>query len=265
MTAFVKRHPLLLYFVLACAWFWGFLALDRLAPFHFWAPMVGALAPTVSAVVTTALTMGETHVRELVRRLWKYKVDWLWYVAAFGIPLGEGILAIGIASAFGRFHMSRINLVTLRASLPALWVVFLFAAGEELGWRGYALPRLLSRHGAVVATLILGGLHALWHWPLLVFPHMWLSDIPIVPWTTSVIAEAFVFTWIMRGTKGSVLLAALFHGMSNMAMILYDGIDPRWMPWLRCGVGVVATTVLLLFTAGELRRGNSGRAGSPTS
>src|SRR5262249_30575589 len=145
------------------------------------------------------------------------------------------------ASAFHVFHLGWINTDMLRASLPAMWIVFLFAAGEELGWRGYALPRLLSRYNAITATLIVGGLHALWHWPLILLPRMFLSDVPIVPWTTFVLADAFIFTWIIRGTGGSVMLAALFHGMSNIAMILFNGIDPGWMPRLKCGTAVLAT------------------------
>jgi membrane protease YdiL (CAAX protease family) len=189
-----------------------------------------------------------------VRKLRKWRVGWQWYVAAFGIPIAEALLAVGIASTFGAFKIARIDLEMLRASLPGLWIVFLFAAGEELGWRGFALPRLLSRRTAVVASLILGSMHALWHWPLILLPHQWMSDIPVIPWTVSVLAEAFVFTWIVRGTGGSVLLAALFHGMSNIATVFYDGIDPRWMPWLRCGITVLVTVVLIFATGRELGR-----------
>lgn len=253
MRAFVRRHALPLYFVLTFAWFWTSLALDRLKPLHFWAPLLGAFAPTISAVFISAVTQGETAVRELVRKLGKWRVGWLWYLAAFGIPIAEGLLAVAIASTFGVFHLARINTAILRATLPGLWIAFLFAAGEELGWRGYALPHLLSRYGTIAATVILGCLHALWHWPLILLPHMWLSDVPVLPWTTFVIAEAFFFTWIMRST-GSVLLAAIFHGMSNTAMAFYDGMDPRWMPALKCGVSVLATVVLVSATGWELTR-----------
>lgn len=219
---------------------------------------MGALAPTFSAVFITAVTQGETAVRELARTLWKWRVRWLWYVAALGIPIGEALLAVGIASAFHVFHLARINTDALRATLPAAWIVFLFAAGEELGWRGYALPRLLSRYNAIVATLILGGLHALWHYPLFL-PHGFLSDVPIVLWTTFVLADAFVFTWIIRGT-GSVMLAAFFHGMSNTAMVLFDAMEPRWMPWFKSGTAVLVMVVLVLATGRELTRKRVRRA-----
>ena len=262
MRAFAKRHALPLYFVLAFAWFWASLALDRFKPFHFWAPLVGALAPALSAVLISAVTQGETAMRELVRKLAKWRVGWIWYLAAFGIPIAEGLLAVAIASAFGVFHLERINTEMLRATLPGVWIVFLFAAGEELGWRGYALPHLLSRYNAISATVILGCLHALWHWPLILLPHMWLSDVPILPWTIFVIAEAFFFTWIVSSTGNSVLLAALFHGMSNAAMVFYDGVDPRWMPWLKCGVSVLAAAILVLATGRQLMSNRARQAGA---
>jgi membrane protease YdiL (CAAX protease family) len=262
-SPFAKRHSLLLYFIVAFAWFWASLALDRLRIFHFWAPLVGALAPAIAAVFVTAGAEGETAVRELVRKLWKWKVGWWWYAIAIGIPVAEGLLAVCGASALHVFHLARINFDMLRATLPGVWVVFLFAAGEELGWRGYALPRLLSRYNAIVATVILGGLHALWHWPLILLPHMWLSDVPVLPWTIFVIAEAFVFTWIVRRT-GSVLLAALFHGMSNLAMVFYDGVEPQSMPWLKCGITFLTTALLVFFSWREwfTRHSQRSTAGS---
>jgi membrane protease YdiL (CAAX protease family) len=252
MRAFAKRHSLSLYFILAFVWFWGCIALGYIQSFHFWAPLLGAFAPALSALVVTGMAGGEPDVRELGCSLRKWRVGWLWYIVAFGLPVAEALLAVGVASAFGIFKLARINMVMLRATLPSLWVVFLFAAGEELGWRGFALPRLLAGRNAIYASIILGGLHALWHWPLILLPHQYLSDVPVVPWTVSVIAEALVFTWIARGTGGSVLLAAFFHGMVNITMVFYDGVDPHWMPWLKCGITVLVTVVLVLATGRAL-------------
>jgi membrane protease YdiL (CAAX protease family) len=196
-----------------------------------------------------------------VRKLWQWRVAWPWYAAAIGVPIAQGLLALGIAAAFGVFHPAPVNTAVLRTILPWASIVFLLAAAEELGWRGYALPNLLSRYNAIVASLILGTLHALWHWPLILLPHMWLSDVPVVPWTTSIIAQAFVFTWIVRGAGGSVLLAALFHAMGNATTVFYGGVEPRWTPWLKCAVAVLTTVVLLAAT----RRESWKRARQPNS
>ena len=251
----VKQHSLLLYFVLAFAWWWSCIALNYTKRFHFWSMMVGALAPAISALTITCISEGEDALRELVRRLGKWRVGWKWYGIVFGLPVAEGLFAVGVASLFGVFRLARINMDMLRATLPGFWIVFLFAAGEELGWRGYALPRLLARYTAVVASLLLGTIHAVWHWPLFL-PHSYLSDVPIVPWTVSIAAEAIVLTWIFRNTGGSVLMAALFHGMENIAQTLFDGIDPLWMPRYRSTIDVVLAIIIVLVAGTEL----TGRA-----
>src|SRR5436853_349456 len=131
MLRAAKRHSVLIYFVLAAAWFWASLALDRVKGLHFWAPLVGSLAPAISAIFVTAITKGEAAVRQLGRKLWQWRVGWRWYLAALGIPLAEALLAVSLAQAAGAFRASRIDVGMLRASLPSLWVAFLFAGAEE--------------------------------------------------------------------------------------------------------------------------------------
>jgi membrane protease YdiL (CAAX protease family) len=234
MRAFVKRHSLLLYFVFAFLWFWGSIALNYTKQFRFWSLMVGALAPTICAVTVIGISEGEDAVRGLVRRLWKWRVGWRWYGIAVGLPVAEALIAVGIASWLGVFKPARINLEMLRATLPGFWIVFLFAECEELGWRGYALPRLLDRQNAVIASLILGTIHAVWHWPLVLLPHQYMSDIPVLPFTGSLAAEAIVFTWIYRNTGGSVMLAAL--------------------PWFRSSTDIFVSVLIVLVAGTELMR-----------
>jgi uncharacterized protein len=254
MRAFVKRHPLLLYFILAFLWFWGSIALNYMKQFRFWSLMVGALAPAICAVTVIGISEGEDAVRGLARRLWKWRVGWKWYGVALGLPVVEGLVAAGIASWLGVFKLDRINLEMLRATLPGIWTVFLFAGGEELGWRGYALPRLLARYNAIAASLLLGMIHAVWHWPLILLPHQYMSDLPLLLWTASIVAEAIVFTWIFSNTGGSVLMVALYHGMQNLAQTLFDGIDPQWMPWFRSSIDIFISVFIVLVAGTELMR-----------
>ncbi len=268
----VKRHPFLVYFLIAFALFWGCIALGFAESFRFWAPILGALAPAVSALLVTGLSEGEPAIRALVRRLGEWRVPPWWYGVVFGLPVVEGILSLGVAELLGKTNApSTGRLEQLRAVGPALWVAYVFAASEEIGWRGFALPRLLASRAALVASVILGALHAFWHWPLLLLPGQLLSDVPLVPYSMSVIAEAVVFTWIFQNTGGSLLLPTLFHGSSNIAMVLYDRIDPGWMPWLKCSISVLVALVLVLLTgrglkASLLRDGaRDRRASTPSS
>lgn len=238
------RHALSLYFVLAFAGFWACLALAPVAPML---PFLGALSPGVAAVVVCGFTEGEPAVRALVRRLGEWRVGMQWYVAAFGLPVLEGLLAIGIASALG--STTATNVGTL---IPEAWVIFVFAAGEELGWRGYALPRLLAGHKPLTASLVLGTLHTVWHGPLFL-PGQPLHGVPVLPYWAWVASQSVLVTWIFLHTRGSVLMPTVLHGTSNLAMLLYRGIGRAWTAWLRPPISIaMALTVLALDT--RLRR-----------
>jgi hypothetical protein len=133
------------------------------------------------------------------------------------------------------------------------------ALGEEIGWRGYALPRLQSRRTALMASLVLGTLHALWHLPL------WLNGDPdnqlgLYPaFVIQVIAVAVIYTWLYNGTKGSLLLAVLFHTALNAPLtliLLPEGPDTVALPfWLLSGLWVVAAVIVVaVFGPSQLSR-----------
>jgi membrane protease YdiL (CAAX protease family) len=88
--------------------------------------------------------------------------------------------------------------------------------GEELGWRGFALPRLLSGGTPLVATLILAGLWAGWHLPLLWTPGLTLEGQPVWLFFLDIGAKAIIFTWVFLRTRGSVLIAVLLHATNNV-------------------------------------------------
>jgi membrane protease YdiL (CAAX protease family) len=245
---------LLAYVVLTFALFWGCLALGRLPGFGFAAPIAGALAPGVAAVVLTGFAGGEDAVRALVRRLGRWRVAPAWYVIALGLPLAAWAVAAAIARLFGAFSVAG-----LRSVIPVLatsWIMFLFAAVEELGWRGYALPRLLASRRAVAASLILGSLHAVWHWPAVIPADAW-GDLPrlapvLLRGTSHIAAEAVLITWIFQNTRGSLLPVTLYHGMSNVALLLHQGLED--MPWLRPSISAVLATSVVLATGPTLVR-----------
>ncbi len=251
MTNACRSHPLVTYFVLAFGLFWACIGLGRIDRFHFWVPILGALAPGVAAIVVSGVGEGEGEVRHLLRRLLHWRVGVGWYVVVLGLPFVEDVFAAGFARLMGLFSAGRIPPVL--PVLPALWVVFLFAAGEEVGWRGFALPRLLVSRSAVAASLMLGSIHAAWHLPVILLPHQYLSGVPLLPWSIFVLSEAVLFTWIFRNTGGSVLMAALYHGSSNL-MFLYHGIDPAWAPWIKCSTSTLAAICVLAWAGPNLKR-----------
>jgi membrane protease YdiL (CAAX protease family) len=139
--------------------------------------------------------------------------------------------------------------------MTALYTVFSGPLGEELGWRGFALPRLLERfadhrYSALAASLILGVIHSAWHLPLL------LGGEQDVPSLLGPIAAAIVFTWLFQHTQGSVLLAVLFHAaVQNSGRFLsplFTGADSVQQHWLKLAIWVMAAIVIVL-VAGAAR------------
>jgi membrane protease YdiL (CAAX protease family) len=98
--------------------------------------------------------------------------------------------------------------------------------GEELAWRGYALPRLLERSGAIVASLILGVIWATWHLPLIWTTGSAIEHQPVWLLYADLGAKALIFTWVFLRTRGSVLIAALLHGSTNLFAVSPAVLEP---------------------------------------
>jgi len=120
-------------------------------------------------------------------------------------------------------HEAALVYVTLlgMSSVNGLATAFMGAGpiGEEPGWRGYALPRLLKRSGDIRASLVLGIFWALWHLPLMIAVPDWRGGIDMVVFLPSylvgVLSLAYVLTKIWRWSRGSIILAIWFHGLVN--------------------------------------------------
>jgi membrane protease YdiL (CAAX protease family) len=173
--------------------------------------------PTLAGLIMTGVTEGREGVRRLLRRIALWRVGLRWYLfALIGIPvvmaLGTLILPGGLA-AFGSLGLGYV--LTYLALFPLI-IVLGGPLFEEVGWRGYALPRLQPLYGPLVGTLILGLLWALWHLPQFLIPS-WAEAsggrgfLAIVKFVLIAIAFAIVTTWVFNNTKGSVFLAILVH------------------------------------------------------
>lgn len=110
-------------------------------------------------------------------------------------------------------------------SLPLLLLVLSLTdgLGEELAWQGFALPR----HIALVASLILGVLWAVWHLPLLWTEGVTLYQQPLWLLLADVTAESILFTWVFLHTRGSVLLAILLHASTNFVSSTIPSVTAR--------------------------------------
>jgi membrane protease YdiL (CAAX protease family) len=153
-------------------------------------------------------------VRALLNRMFDWHVNARWYIFAVSYMVVVKLTAaaahrviIGAWPAFGRDPWYLLPLA-VAFSTP-------FQAGEEIGWRGYALPRMASRIGLAPASVILGIIWALWHLPLFYIPGTDTDSQPFLPYALSVTAMSVAFAWLYRNTRGSLLLVMLLHSAIN--------------------------------------------------
>jgi len=250
----LARKPLLAYFVLSYAFFWGFLVLIiitcsmlRLQPDELpaWAmPIIGILGswmPNLAAVTMTGVLAGREGIRQLLGKFFATRIAVRWYfIALFPLPLtfvAAGLYQLAGGAAPGNMGLS----VGFWAGLIILNLLQ-GATGEEAGWRGFALPRLQDTHGPVKASLILGLLWNFWHLPL------WLLSgysglellIYVLAFSVSIISLTFLITSISRKTPNSLIPIVITHFSFNASLNL---VDAR-------GLGFGPTLSLLAITAG---------------
>jgi len=220
------------YFVMAFAFTWFFWGLQLLGvrgviPTLPGLTVIATLGPLVAAVVVTAQERGRAGLRSLLSRVLRWRAAPIWYAVALLGPLVLTLGAIGLHVALGGQPPSLGSLIGV---LPMVLIAFVFmmifvALGEEVGWRGYALPALQARYGALTSSVILGGMWGLWHLPLFFNPSAGsYSDLPFGLWLAYLIPFAVLITWVFNSTGGSVLMAMFVHAVTNASGEVWKAI-----------------------------------------
>ncbi len=256
IVAFTRRHTLALFFVLTFALFW----LSVPQANALFVGFIAALAPGGAALLLAVMTDGVAGARALLGRLVWWRVGWVWYAAAVGIPVGASLAVLAASRLLGSAQAE-----PLGPALGLFPIIFILAAGEELGWRGLALPRLLERLPALPAALGLGVIHALYHLPLWLAPGF---PAPSYSWASFLLASlAFgvLWTWLFQHTHGSVLISTLFHGTINAAgNVFFGGVPAAQLTWLMpLAFGAAALVVLVLAGPNMTRRPKTGGSAEP--
>lgn len=183
--------------------------------------LLGVLMPAVAATVLTARASGRGGMRELYARLRVWRVGRWWFVVLIMQPAVLLVVAV-THNALGRGdEVLRAPGVTAGAVVTSLVFLVLASAGEEVGWRGLALPALQDVHGPVRASVVLGLVTATWHVPYWLLQGV-LDDHG--PWYLAIdylfiLALTFQLTWLVNHTGGSVLVAVAFHVVFNIVNV----------------------------------------------
>jgi membrane protease YdiL (CAAX protease family) len=212
---------------------------------------LGTIAPSLVALGLTKRAHGDAGVRALLGRLFDWQVSARWYVFAAGymvaIKLAVALVHRLVTGQWPRFGGTAWY-VMAAAIVVSTWV----QAGEEIGWRGYALPRLAARFGLGRASIVLGVVWACWHLPLFFLRGADTYGQSFVVYLLQVIALSVAMAWLYGRTHGSLLLVMLMHAAINNTKDIVPSAVPGATNALALSPSLVAwlTVALLWLGAG---------------
>ena len=282
--AFIKRHPVLTYYVLTFAISWGgFLLVGgsglfsgtswQSDPLFMFAILVMVVGPSIASILLTGLVDGRAGYRGLLSRMLRWRVGAYWYAVA--------LLTIPVLSAVVLFTLSLTSPVYLptivttddKASLLLLGTAAGLGGGflEELGWTGFAIPRLRKRHSVLTTGLIVGVLWGAWHllqmlWvgstssgalPLAIFLPLYFFFAVV-----SLTAYRALMVWVYDRT-GSLLVAMLMHGsyiLSTLFILapqVIEGVSFLNYSFVLSAALWLVVVVVAVANGGQLSRGEN--------
>jgi len=271
VIALIRRRPLTAFFVLAYLGSWvlwspWWLSQSGVGVLPFELPFVAVAGinqlglfagPFASALLVTRIIEGRDGPRRLLRRMVQWRARPFWYVLALVvIPAATGL---GYLFLPGTTFVLDGGVLTALAVLTTTYVTYLLGGPvqEEIGWRGFALPRLQTRLSPVTAALVLGVIHCFWHAPLFLTsewdtarhqPSQFLAYLLLV------VSMSVIMSWLFNGSNGSVMLAILGHNGINWALfaagtITGQAIENNWP----AALGLAALAIITIsITKGRL-------------
>ncbi len=242
------------FFMLAFGFAWLCWLPAVLASFGLWTlpvphivpVIIGAHGPLVAAVALTYQAGGWAAVKQLLRAGFNLRLAPVWWLVGIGLPVVLTGLAVWLNSRVSGYEPDTALLAQPLMIVPTFLTLF-FVGGsvqEEFGWRGYALPRLLTRWNPLSASLILGVIWGGWHWPLFYVTGVSQAYMSFGVFFLLTTAFSLVFTLIFLRTKRNLFSALLLHTAINTAFALFPPFEQK------LGGNQMALTYLMLAYVG---------------
>ena len=274
MRSITQRYPLVAYYLLTLILSGVIFALLFAAGLVEGLFFLGTFGPGLAAILVTLLISGRTGVKELLGSLLIWRVAIQWWLVALLLPALIVLGAVYLFSLFGGPGLDFSRYQPLYSLIPMIILITLLnGVGEELGWRGFMLPRLQSRYNALVSSLIVGFFWGLWHAPVYFIAGTAQSILRsqvgflagLLLFILSTMAISVTFTWVFNNTRGSVLIAALLHGATN-AWMNYFLTDPTGEVlgitiWSTALWVVLAVVLVVVYGPAQLSRSGERQTG----
>ena len=209
--------------------------------------------PNISAILLIVFYLREkSGVRRLASGWTRWRVSPKWYLLAFS-PMFVYLLSAGIYLTIGGIPPGPDPNPALPFSFPVVAIIAIVtgATGEELGWRGFALPRLQRHYSALISSLILGIYWGIWHIPSWIIFGSPLTIESTLFFVASTVINSIVITCICNNTKGSILLASIHHWsenvwshyvVSHLGLISWEALN-----WIKTPMTAILAVILIIY------------------
>ena len=275
----MRRRPVTAYVALAVGLSWA-VWLPLLAQTQSWIGggpwpvlhLLGSLGPAAAAVVVTAAVGGRAGLADLGRRLVAWRGRSRAWAFALGVPPALLLVCGSVAAWTNGQSPADLDWTAFVqseefAALPVglFWVANLvfFGFGEEIGWRGFLQPQLERRYPLVTAANVVAIVWAGWHLPLFGITPSYraMPAIGFIGFAASIWVASWIFAWLLRLGRGSVLVVATFHAWFDVATT--SPLGPDALP-TAMGAAVTLVGLLVLRHLLAVQQDTSGGPGTPT-
>lgn len=224
----ITRYQILLFLLLTLAISWGIWIPAAIAKLNgetsVLAPegFIGGTArwvPGLAAILLSLLIVGKTGIGNLLKAIKIWRVGVFWYIFALFFQVVIFYFGKTLDALLGNHYTVTSPLISVYGSqavfMAPIAILFAFpgAFAEEVGWRGYVLPRLQNKQSALISSVVVGIFWGAWHIPLLIY----FGDLDANDFfgyllaVLNIVPVAILYTWLYNNTHGSLLLVTLFH------------------------------------------------------
>ncbi|MEY9978518.1 type II CAAX prenyl endopeptidase Rce1 family protein [Lysinibacillus sp. RC79] len=222
------------------------------------------VGPMLSAYIMIRTLEGKEAWKGFRKGIWKLKVGLKWYL--FALIVIPTVIYLGFVILNGGIPTFKGLTTQFYVTYPIYLVVVFFGGGpfpEEIGWRGFALPRMQSKFGSLKATLLLGILWALWH-----LPHFLTaaqrggpdSNISLLYYNLPIfivlcLAVSIILTWVFNSKQGNLFIVMLVHASLNTFGLIQPYLTNPALKESDLSVGIglgLFALIILIFTKGNL-------------
>ena len=252
MKKYLSSPPsqLVVFFLIAFIIAWGTWIPAFLLPnFPKQLSMLGLFAPAISGLVVAWMANGRSGIGEVLGRYQKWRFGVQWYGLSIGLIPTFFLLAVLLSGVISGHPLEQIWVGSPLYFVLASFVwLMMINSGEEIGWRGFGLPKLLETiKSPWLASLILGVIWGLWHLPIYLLPGQ--SSFPYPLFMLLTIGSSFIYTALFMETKGSLLPAVLLHASTDIGPRIFQ--IGKFTPgtWLTIDIFILITAAVMVYPA----------------